>query len=189
MPADGAVLLVEVPENARLLINGKASNLTGGVRKFAANGLTDDKQYQYEVKMIVEEDGQSREQTKTVWLVSGEEHTVSFNASEATVVADAGKPASLPAATTNLTLRVPADSKVWIEGHLTGSTGAVRNFGTRRLAQGEEWADYEVRVATIVDGQEQVVVRKLTLTGGRDTDVTIDPAAQSAAVEATASLR
>jgi uncharacterized protein (TIGR03000 family) len=189
VPADGAVLLVEVPENARLLINGKASNLTGGVRKFAANGLTDDKQYQYEVKMIVEEDGQSREQTKTVWLVSGEEHTVSFNASEATVVADAGKPASLPAATTNLTLRVPADSKVWIEGHLTGSTGAVRNFGTRRLAQGEEWADYEVRVATIVDGQEQVVVRKLTLTGGRDTDVTIDPAAQSAAVEATASLR
>ena len=78
---------------------------------------------------------------------------------------------------------------MWIEGHLTGSTGAVRNFGTRRLAQGEAWADYEVRVATIVDGQEQVVVRKLTLTGGRDTDVTIDPAAQSAAVEATASLR
>ena len=53
---------------------------------------------------------------------------------------DAGKPASLPTATTNLTLRVHADAKVWIEGHLTGSTGAVRNFGTRRLAQGEEWA-------------------------------------------------
>ena len=33
------------------------------------------------------------------------------------------------------------------------------------------------------------MVGKLTLTGGRDTDVTIDPVAQSAAVEATASLR
>jgi len=189
VPAGGAFLLVEVPENAKLLINGNPSSLTGGLRKFAANGLTDDQQYQYEVKMVFEEGGQSREQTKTVWLVSGEEQTVSFDAAEATVVADAGKPASLTAATTNLTLRVPADAKVWIEGHLTGSTGAVRNFGTRRLAQGEEWADYEVRVATIVDGQEQVAVRKLTLTGGRDTDVTIDPAAQSAAVEATASLR
>ena len=30
--------------------------------------------------------------------------------------------------------------KVWIEGHTTGSTGAVRNFDTKRLAQGEEWA-------------------------------------------------
>lgn len=189
VPAGGAILLVEVPENAKLFINGNPSYLTGGLRKFAAKGLTDEQQYQYEVKMIVEEGGQSREQTKTVWLVAGEEQTVAFSAAEATVVADAGKPALLTGETTNLTLRVPADAKVWIEGHLTTSTGAVRTFGTRRLAQGEEWADYEVRVATVVAGQEQVAVKKLTLTGGRDTDLTISPEVSPAAVEATASLR
>ena len=189
LPADRALLMVSVPENAKLFINGNPSDLTGGLRKFAANGLADDKRYEYEVKMIVEEAGKPKEQTKTVWLVAGEEQTVSFNAADATAVADSDKPADLPQATTNLTLRVPADAEVWIEGHLTASTGAVRNFGTKRLASGQEWTDYEVRVVTVVAGQEQVVVKKLTLTGGRDTDVTLDPAATSPAAEATASLR
>jgi len=181
--------MVAVPENAKLFINGQQSDLTGGLRTFAAKGLADDKQYAYEVKMIVEEAGRPKEQTKTVWLVAGEEQTVSFNAAGTTAVADSDEPADLPQVATNLTLRVPADAKVWIEGHLTASTGAVRNFGTKRLAQGQEWNDYEVRVVTVVAGQEQAVVKKLTLTGGTNTDVTLDPGATSPAVEATASLR
>jgi len=181
--------MVAVPENAKLFINGHQSDLTGGLRKFAANGLADDKQYAYEVKMIVEEAGKPKEQTKTVWLVAGEEQTVSFNAADTTAVSATDKPVDLPQVTTNLTLRVPADAEVWIEGHLTASTGAVRNFGTKRLAPGQEWNDYEVRVVTVVAGREQVAVKKLTLTGGRDTDVTLDPAATSPAAEATASLR
>ena len=183
------MLLVEVPENAKVFINGNPTTVTGGLRRFAANGLADDKQYAYEVKMVVEDGGRSKELTRTVWLVAGEEQTVSFNAADASRVADALEPATSPTAKTNLTLLVPADARVWIEGQLMASTGPVRTFGTNRLAEGQEWAEYEVRVVTLVDGQEQAVVKRLTLTGGKDVDVTIDPESHSPALAATASLR
>jgi len=106
---------------------------------------------------------------------------------KAAVEAPEAKPL-LVGATTRLTLRVPADAKVWIEGQLTDSTGELREFGTKALADGQAWENYEVRVATVVDGREVETVRRLTLKGGSDLDVAIDPKAASPAIQATASV-
>ena len=100
---------------------------------------------------------------------------------------DAPKPL-LVGATTRLTLRVPADAKVWIEGQLTSSTGEVREFGTQSLADGQAWENYEVRVTTMVDGREVETVRRLTLKGGSDLDLAINPRAMSPDIQATASV-
>ena len=183
-PADGAMLVVEVPEDAKLFINGSLTSLAGGVRNFATTGLTADKQYEYELKMVVDRGGKAVEQTRTVWLSAGEEQTVSLTSAEAAVAAETTKPA-----TTHLTLRVPEDARVWIEGHLTSPTGAVRTFSTGAIRNGENWEGYEIRVARVVDGREVAVVKSITLTGGRDIELAIDPSAQSPAVDATASLR
>jgi len=64
---------------------------------------------------------------------------------KAAIEAPEAKPL-LVGATTRLTLRVPADAKVWIEGQLTDSTGELREFGTKALADGQAWENYEVRV-------------------------------------------
>ena len=106
---------------------------------------------------------------------------------KAAIEAPEAKPL-LVGATTRLTLRVPADAKVWIEGQLTDSTGELREFGTKALADGQAWENYEVRVATVVDGREVETVRRLTLKGGSDLDVAIDPKAASPAIQATASV-
>ena len=183
-PADGAMLVVEVPEDAKLFINGSLTSLSGGVRNFATTGLTAEKQYEYELKMVVDRGGKAVEQTRTVWLVAGEQQTVTLTSADSIGPAEGQRHA-----TTNLTLRVPQDAQVWIEGHLTSPTGPVRTFSTGAIREGEDWEGYEIRVARVVDGREVAVVKNITLTGGRDLEVAIDPAGQSPAVDATASLR
>jgi len=183
-PADGAMLAIELPTNAKLYINGSLTSLTGGLRYFAASGLADDKQYQYDVKMVLDGQDKTQERMLTVWLVAGEQQTVLFDDAQLNVIGDL-----TPAVATNLTLRVPADSKVWIEGQLTTHTGPVRQFSTGLLDEGQEWAGYEIRVATVIDGREVAVVKKITLTGGQDLILAIDPALPPPAIEATASVR
>ena len=58
---------------------------------------------------------------------------------------------------TSLTLRVPADAKVFLAGNATGSTGEVRHFETATLAAGQVWRNYEVKVQAVVDGSERTI--------------------------------
>ena len=50
------------------------------------------------------------------------------------------------AATTELTLHVPAEAMVTLAGAATQQTGDVRTYATDALAAGQEWDGYVVRV-------------------------------------------
>ena len=175
VPADGALLVVEVPEDARVLVNGSPTTATGAVRHFVSSGLAADKSYDYVVTMRFDHDGKTEEQTRTVSLGAGEEQTVSFASANAPQIAQEREPA-LPIRTT-LTLRVPADAKVWIEGTLVPSTGPVRHFHTTHLQPGQTWDRYEVRVESDVDGSPRSIAKRLSLTGGQELDLALDPTA------------
>ena len=69
------------------------------------------------------------------------------------------------------------------------SLGDVRVFETDQLKDGQSWRNYEIRVATVVDGRERVVSKTIDLIGGSTVDLLIDPAQRTAAAEATASVR
>ena len=176
-PADGALLVVEVPEHAKVFIKGKETTTTGLVRNFISRGLADDKKHIYVVRMVVEKNGTPAEKTKTVSLMVGQKETVSF-ATEQKPPLEEVKPA---AAATNLTLRVPVDAEVWLQGKLTTSTGIVREFETASLRDGQSWEDYDIRVVSVLHGQQWIATRRVTLTAGRDLDLTIDPALQTVA--------
>src|SRR5262249_45556477 len=75
---------------------------------------------------------------------------------------------------TNLTLRVPAEAKVFLAGAETRSSGAVREFSTSKLAAGQEWNDYVVRVELDRNGEKLVNEQKLTLVGGQDRELNVD---------------
>ena len=175
VPADGALLVVEVPENARVLVNGTPTTATGTVRHFVSSGLAADKTYDYVVTMSIDRDGKAEEQTRTVSLGIGDEQTVSFTSADATEMAHNAE-LVLPTRTT-LTLRVPADAKVWIEGTEIPSTGSVRHFHTTQLRPGQTWDRYEVRVESLVDGKPHSIAKQLSLIGGKEIDVAIDPVA------------
>jgi uncharacterized protein (TIGR03000 family) len=179
VPADGALLVVEVPAAAKIFVNGVATSSQGSVRRYLSRGLVADKQYEFVVRMAIDRDGTTAEETKVVALAAGGRSTVSFV--EAAAAATPVK--------TSLTLHVPADAKVWLAGSATASTGAVRQFETASLKAGQSWQGYEIRVATVVDGRERTVSKTIDLAAGAAVELTLDPAARTAAADATASLR
>ena len=90
---------------------------------------------------------------------------------------------------TSLTLRVPADAKVWLAGNETASSGAVRLFETTTLKDGQAWKNYEIKVATVVDGKEQVVSKTIDLVAGKSVELSLDPAQRTASADAQVSIR
>ena len=101
---------------------------------------------------------------QVVTVSGGQRHAIAFDAPAEPVE-------------TLVTLRVPADARVWIEGQATTKQGAVREFRTRALARGESWEAYEVKVAVVVDGREITAVKRVDLVGGEGADLSIDPVA------------
>jgi uncharacterized protein (TIGR03000 family) len=178
VPADAAMLSVEVPAGATIHVNGMKTSATGAIRQFVSRGLVAGKTYEFSVRMTVDRDGQSSEQTKVVSLVAGGRSSLSFTDATA---------ASAPK--TSLTLHVPADAKVWLAGNVTASAGATRQFQTTTLAAGQAWKNYEIRVATVVDGREQVVSKVINLAAGQTVELSLDPSQRTAATDATASIR
>jgi uncharacterized protein (TIGR03000 family) len=176
-----AMLSVNVPADAKVFVNGTETTSTGGQRQFVSRGLNAGNRYTYEVRAEMIRDGQPVTETKSVTLAMGEQAQLAFNFNNAeTPVAKGDK------TKTKLTLRVPADAKVYLSGRETSSTGEVREFSTSKLAPGAEWNDYTVRVVSNVDGREVSKEETITLIGGQDRELNLGfgstEVAQTAAV-------
>ena len=80
VPADAAKLVVELPANATLVINGQAMTAVGDVRTFAGNGLSAEQKYEYQLTVAIDGPDGREEHRRTVWLTTGKAETVSFHA-------------------------------------------------------------------------------------------------------------
>jgi uncharacterized protein (TIGR03000 family) len=91
VPADGAMLVVEVPADATVYVNGTKTNSQGAVRRYLSRGLTAGQKYEFVVRMATDA---GKESTKVVSLTAGQRSSVSFKA-------------AIEAPKTSVTLRVP----------------------------------------------------------------------------------
>jgi uncharacterized protein (TIGR03000 family) len=132
---DTALLIVNVPENARVFVNGYETTSTGAVRQFLSSGLQRGKAYVYEVRAVVEATGEEIGETKVVRLTAGNRRELAFASLTQSDHAD-----------TVLTLRVPEGAEVELAGVQTKMTGTNRVYASQKLAAGESWNDYQVRV-------------------------------------------
>ncbi len=176
-----AMLNVNVPAEAKIFVNGAETTSTGMQRQFVSRGLSAGNRYTYEVRAEMVRDGETVTETKSVTLGMGEQAQLAFNFDKSEApVAKGGK------TKTKLTLRVPADAKVYLSGRETSSTGEVREFSTSKLAVGAEWTNYTVRVVANVDGREVTKEETIKLIGGEDRELNIGfgsaEVAQTAAV-------
>jgi uncharacterized protein (TIGR03000 family) len=162
LPANGAGIVVSMPADAKLFVNGAPSNLTGRVRKLFSRNLQPGKRYPYELRAEAFRDGRVVSQSKSLELVAGATEAVTFPPQIETP-AIAGPRSPQP---TTLVVHVPTDAKVYLLGNETRATGPVRRFTTDLLPAGERTA-YTLRV-TVRRGSRMISQeRRITLEGGR----------------------
>lgn len=128
-------LMVEVPTDAKLFVNGNATTSQGSLRRFVSRDLGNNETYRFEVQAIYKVDGKEVNQTKTVIAKSGSSEKVIFE----------GAQSDDPVETT-LTLNVPAGATVVLANNPTKSDGTTRVYRTGELKTGEAWEDYKIAV-------------------------------------------
>lgn len=153
VPADGALITVNVPSDAQVFVNGRATKSTGEVRRFLSKGLLPGQRYTYQVKAEMTRDGRTVSHTKTVHLTGGRQAELAFDAQ--TVVP-----------TTVVTVNVPEDAMVTLSGQETKSTGPVRVFATQQLEDGQTWSGYTVKVTVERDGETLTREKTIDLAAG-----------------------
>lgn len=158
----GALLTVQVPDNARILVNGIPTRSQGDLRRYISRNLTPGFDYTYEVKAEAMVNGVPVTETKTVQLRAGQQAQLAF---------DFQTPSAVETA---LTLHVPAEAKVYLAGQATKGEGSVRTFRTAKLPAGQTWADYVVRVVVDENGEQQVKEETITLRAGEQRQMTFD---------------
>jgi len=78
-PPEAAKVLINLPEDARLLFNGTAAAGTGSVRSFATPPLAQGQSYAYDLTAEVVRDGRLQTVTERVVVRAGEKATVTLN--------------------------------------------------------------------------------------------------------------
>jgi uncharacterized protein (TIGR03000 family) len=81
-----ARLLVRLPADARLTIDGEATRSTGQMRRFISPPLAPGQTFRYTLRVEVTRDGKRQGETKEVTVRAGEESEVTLTAREARVV-------------------------------------------------------------------------------------------------------
>lgn len=160
---DAGYLLVSVPEDAKVFVNGRATTSTGSERQYVSRGLENGQRYSYEVRAEVIRDGKTVSETQTAQLTAGAQANLTFKLAAPTSTASSAKPPR-----TALKVHVPADAKVYLSGKETTSTGATREFTTTGLAEGATWDNYTVRVVSNGETKEKTI----SLAGGETQELT-----------------
>ena len=75
---------------------------------------------------------------------------------------------------TLLTVRVPQGATVHLVGKATKGTGTVRTFRTTKLAAGQEWPEYNIRVSIERNGQLLSKEQTLSLKSGDSKSLAFD---------------
>ena len=164
---DSVLMTVAVPETAVVHVNGLPTSSTGPIRQFMSKGLKKDLLYKYEVEVFFE--GADEPVRRTVKMRAGSTERMVFNAPQTSPVAQSA--ADLE---TVVTIRVPADAKVVLAGNETEGQGEVRTFRSRKLAAGQRWEGYTIRVSAEVNGTVVNQERTLDLVAGSAHDVSFD---------------
>jgi uncharacterized protein (TIGR03000 family) len=164
------LLLVKVPADAKVLVNGKETTSTGAERQYISRGLVQGAAYNFEVTATTIRDGKPVTLTRTATLTAGANTELSFDD-----LADAPADAiAVEPLTTKLVVRVPANAKVYLAGNETRQTGEVREFSTSKLTAGEGWNGYTVRAEVEQDGRLVTREQVVSIAAGQSKEISFD---------------
>ena len=142
---------VHLPADAILTVNGKSTDSVGSQRQIVAMPTAE---RSVTLQATVLRNGQRIVQLRQLRITDGDQPPVEFDLLSTGGIA------------TTLTLRVPADARVLIQGQPTLASGQQRIFRTTQLTKGETWPNYRVEVQQQRNGRLVISRRTITLVGG-----------------------
>jgi uncharacterized protein (TIGR03000 family) len=160
---DRATVVVTLPADARLLINGvdgQKFGLAGPVRVFRTPPLEPGKEHYYDFLMTVTRGGKSVESKQTAKLEPGKVARVVF---EEPGMGTAGTPTS----TARINVRLPAGATLTVEGQAVSLPAGRPAFRTPPLERGRTYY-YTLQAAVVRDGRTQTVTREVAFRAGQE---------------------
>ena len=167
-------VIVQLPADARLYVDGQVANLTSTPRTFVTPALQPGRDYYYTLRAEAVRDGQVVADSKRVIVRAGAEARVAFD-NLVVPVARAAEPA--PA---RITVRLPADARLFVNGEACALTSNTRSFETPRLQPGREYA-YTLKAEVVRDGRTRSESRQVVFQAGKQVQVEFKLAAESVA--------
>lgn len=140
-----ANIVAQLPANARLFIDGQLDTRTSPTRAIVTPELQGDREYFYTLRAELVRDGKTLTAAKRVPLLAGALVSVDFGDLTREPVVSAGAPS-------NVTVRLPADARMTVNGARLPLSSAVRTFATPHLAAGQQYF-YTIQAEVDRDGQ------------------------------------
>jgi uncharacterized protein (TIGR03000 family) len=159
-----ATVVVRLPADAELYLDGKKSNLASATRKFVTPKLEPGQDYFYVINARAVRQGKAVAQTKRVILRAGQEARVDFGD---LVAATAEAPAAAPA---HITVRVPEDAQLYVDGVVCPLTSKERSFDTPALQQGRSYY-YDLRAEVVREGKTRASSDRVIVHAGKQVNV------------------
>jgi uncharacterized protein (TIGR03000 family) len=135
LAADEVQILLTVPSDAKVLVNGKPTSSTGSLRRFVSRDLNPSETYRFDIQATYNVDGKEVTQTRAVVARAGGTEQIEFDATQNDDPVE-----------TILTLHVPEGATVVLANNPTTSAGLSRVYRTKQLKAGETWDDYTIQV-------------------------------------------
>lgn len=164
-PNNEAVVVVRVPENAKLFANGQPTNLTGTERIFATPDLTPGHDFNYTMSVEWTSNGETKTAKQQVKVRAGHRTMVDFT----------------ERATSAVTVSLPPNSRLMVDGIDTRMTGGKHTFTTPELSKGQP-VSYEFRAEIEREGKMEVLTQKVAFKAGEPVEIDfIEAAARTVA--------
>jgi len=160
-----AEVTIQVAEGARLLVDGKEVSLRATSEKFFTPELDPSRIYYYEMKATIQKDGKDLSASKRVAVRAGQQVAVDLRDVKSWT---APKPEQEEVA--RVTVKVPENTQLYVDGVQFPQFSGERTFNTPRLTVGQPY-HYSFKAEITRDGQKVSETQNVTVQAGKDISV------------------
>jgi uncharacterized protein (TIGR03000 family) len=150
---------IKAPTDVRVLVDGQETSRTSAEEVFTTPDLQLGQTYQYVFRAEATRDGKTITRTRRVMVEAGKQAEVDFT-DLAPVAADVAK----------VTVLVPSDAKLFVDGTECPLTSSRRTFETPKLEAGRQYY-YTVKAEVVRDGRPLSDTQRVVVEAGRQTTV------------------
>ena len=156
---NAAAVVITAPADVQLSVEGRDIPRTASEETFRTPDLEPGYSYTYTFKARVVRDGKAVAYTKQVKVRAGQTSTADFRK-----LTSEGKDAA------RLTVKLPADARLYVDGVLCPLTSTIRSFDTPELDAGQSYY-YTLKAEVVREGETRTAKKRVVVEAGKQITV------------------